>query len=759
MAIPGANHPSGSITGNPLLDMMIQFFGDDLFPEGIILGSLTPGGSLVDTVSSRQFGAASSRTSIALGGQAATEDINRLLVGDDGQGGLASMMGMSPSEAKNLQASDVSGFLGQAMPFVGAQFGGSLDAFGFGEMAMGSNIMSGFRPAQEQAFNPGSGIPAKQLGQRATAIGQQVHQNLFSGGSRKATAGFGPGMSSSLLLGSQRMGVATSGRQLLGMDNKQAAATMSSDMAGVARGASAVRDLGGPFASMEAPQLLSAMDQFTMGRFGRGEDPRELEDHIRQMKHLARGADIPETQAFGLQNIAGARAEELGGDMTSGTVGGAHGAAFGAFLDSEQGENVVKSAGVSKQQLMQEDAILTAQAGESETANEAAALMRMGEMGMLKKGTAAFKAFEKLRDEGEISFGPHQFRSMLKGSGVDMNAAGAIMNQKKANLGQFGDQVAGAVRASQWEQDIGPFVQRFVANQFAAGSRGSLSSRQSMQIGGVVSETLRNMAGKSREEMVDELEKKFNSMGVRGQRARQLADVAVGSADEAVQRKGYKNIGHAAAHHSEITQNQVRKEQEIAADKAEMEKENADKGQKGLVEKGVDAVASGTKSAADAAVKVLGEEAPTPPGAPEPETPESDFDATMKDMDIGAEARDMAGGDAMMMTLPDRRPRGVFGLTDEDLDDTVEAGRDEMASSTDGGQTQDVAMKLGGRRGGGGGGAAQEPEDLSGGAAAPIEVVVKSMPPVNLASEQDVAGTDVSTGAGGAFAVNSGAYV
>lgn len=601
----GAVHGSGSWSGNPLLDALIRAAGPQMLPAGMVFGQLFPNQPLTDTLQARQFEEAQLGASSAMGVSGAEKHINELLMGygGTGEGGLVGMGLLDKGVASGAQAGKVASNLSQLVPWV-AGLGGSgvLDSLGLGDAASGSNYASAFRDAQAPYMNPAGGLSQDQLQQMAVSTATGVNRNLFNdNGQRRQTFGFGKGSSSALFRAGQTMGIAPSGRQMVGMGAAGRVNAATARTREFTAGASAIRDLDPRFAGLPPEQMLQMLDKLTMGRVSAGEDVSDLGVQMREFKQLARGADVGIEEGVALQQIAGAKSVELGGQARSGTVGGQHALAFGSFLQSEQGAGVVQGAGVSKSTLMQQDALLTAQAGRSDVGNQAAALMRMGEAGMLKGKSQ--QMFEALKEKGEFnSMTSGQFREMLKGSGVDMNAASSIMSQRETNWGEYGDQVAGAVREQQFAADIAPEMQRSIANQL----NNIVGDKRSMRLGGVATEALRGMAGKDPAEMRKALIKKFEEAGLKGDKAASAAEVAFGAADVVARKKGYEGgIGNVAALHSRKTLEGVQQEEEIAEERA-ADEEGVAHMQQSAGDRIIDAVKRGDPSAARTGARMLG---------------------------------------------------------------------------------------------------------------------------------------------------------
>ena len=620
----GPNQPSGSYSGNAMLDMMVQMFGSKLLPPGMVLGQWNPNQPLGDTLEAREFGQGQMGAAMGLGGPAATQHVQELIQGRAGStnGGLVGMGVLDESifGAGNLQTEDISKAVGAAMPYLSMASPQLLDMMGpgAGMSGMGSNYASMMR---------GNGLNSGQLTDRAVTLGQDVSSQLYGGnsGDFSQTMGIGYSEGSALLRGAGNMGIAPTGAQLLGMGRTEAREAASKATMDLSHGSAAIRDLGGHYAAMNPEQRMTTLDQLSMGRLSAGENAAGLGMQVRQFKQTTRAAGLSLGEGQGLMQIAGARSAALGGNMQSGTVGGSHAAAYGAFLNSDKGAGYVSAAGVSSNTLLQQDAVLTAQAGRSNTAANASALMEMGEAGMLEG--EALKKYESLKEGKYEAMGDGAFRSMLKKSGMNMNVAGTIMSNREENLANHGDSVAGAVRGSQWNADIAPSMQRDVANAMGAAGGGAFSTKQTMNAGAMVAETLKGMGGKSRKEMIDAVAAKYQADGMNEQQAQNAARVSVSAAGMSVRKKGYKGgIGHAVSLHGDEVAGGVADQEGRAATKAQEEADTADQGQKGPWARLADGIKDGTKSAAEFFAKVIG-------GVKKPASGSGDTDASGSDSD------------------------------------------------------------------------------------------------------------------------------
>jgi len=568
--------PDASYTGNPLLDMVIQMLGPQIMPKGMDFGQWQPNQNIMDTRRAREFSSGQMQSIMDIGAPEAAKGFQDFIMGTQPGGGLVGMGLLTPKIGQEAsafaQTADFGRMMGAAMPFLGTMMPGDvLDELGMGGGQAAANYSEMLRNRMQIPDMPGTGMNQQQLRAATSQITAQMGELR-----PEETRGFRKGRVSGLVRAAQDMGVGPA--DYLNMSKEQRHEFGRS----ISHSASAVRDLGGPFAALPPTQMLQTLDVMTMGGFGRGVDNDVLEHQVRMFKQLSQRANISAGEALGLQQAAGMRAVELGGDVLQGVGAGQHAMAFGAYA-KDKGQGLIRAAGVSASELMQQDALLTVQAGQSESGNMASALMRMGETGMLRKGSQAFKAYTNLKDKGEFNITePGQFRNLMRGSGVNMTDALTMLQQRNENRRLYGAEVAGAVRETQWDADVGDFMSRAVANQL--GTRGHMGARRAMQLGQGVTDVIRDTAGQSQEEVREAVIKRLNKMGLRGSRAESAATVAMGAAGEAAISRGYRGgAGHAAALHSKEMLGSIRQTTEEAEAAAAEDQKHAAEAQEGPV--------------------------------------------------------------------------------------------------------------------------------------------------------------------------------
>ncbi len=599
--MPSASWPSGSIFSNPVADQLAQLFGPQLMAPGLELGQFQPNQNLLDTQSARQFAGGRMNAVSGMSSAGAASSFQELIMGRQPGAGLVGLGGLSSAQGQQFgqltQSADFGRTMGGAMSVMGMlapnMMGGVADALGMGSGYAAGNYYDMFRGQMATPGQPGTGMSPSQMTSTATQIAGGLQQDLFSGNKPSATRGYEAGKMSDFLGPAQQMGRGPG--DFAGMSREQRRGYVS----GLSKSASAIRDLGGEFANMSPQQTLQAVDMFNMGGFSRGVGNEQLEQQTRMFKQLTRqgGGDIDQNMrvGLGLQQIAGARSVQLGGDALSGVTAGQHGMAFGNYAKG-QGAEFIASAGTSAVALMQQDAILTAQAGRSEIGNLASSLMRMGEGGLIRdKESPAFKAYERLKNEGKFDIqDPGTMQAMLRKSGVNMGTAAGIMQQRGKNAQMYGDEVAGAVREQQWELDIQPVMQGSIAGSLQQGARGAgkpMSGPQSMALAKMITDTMRDMGGRDLGEVKQAIVSKFIEMGASEEDANAAAMGAMGAAGEAVRTRGYtQGLGQATALHGRGGMQAVRDQQATGQKRVDKEIEMAHEAQKGPFGRFIDAI-------------------------------------------------------------------------------------------------------------------------------------------------------------------------
>jgi len=589
-----------SIPGRPFASMGAEWLGNKMGGGDFVMGQMFPNQSMGDTLEARQFRDMTQGISQKMQ-PLAQQDVQDLFSGMK-QSGI--FTGDMTNQQRDEIAQNISGFL----PMLNMVAPGMSDALGPGfasQSYAGSLAMAG-RSRLQTPGQPGTGIGMTDMRDRISSLtmgSEDILQNAPEGYGQ-ATRGFGRGRRGEFVRQAMQQGLGPGGDIFSG-DLDEDTANLAQFERGVVKPMSAIRDLGGQFRNMNAGQMFEALDQITLGgtsRKGFG----ELEDQVRTFKQLTRSSGLSIDQGKFLQQMAGERAKELGGDFgESGTTAGMGAMAFGAAV-GELGAESMRESRTSKMRLMQIDAILTAQAGESPVADQMAALMRMGEEGMLKKGSKAEQAFQALKAGSYKYMDEGEFREMLSDSGVDPSQAAVIRNQREHNQLKYGDKVTNQAREQQWELDIATHMQRTVANDMATAAGGKINARRAMQLGKMVTDTIRDTAGQTQDEVKKSLEEKFMAAGATEEEARQMASVGLGAATTAAKQKGFESFGEAAIAGSPEMLRKKREEMERAASKGEAEKAEAHKGQETMAERLVRGAKEGVTTAAEGLARLFG---------------------------------------------------------------------------------------------------------------------------------------------------------
>jgi len=591
---------------NPLIGMGAQF-GAGMLAPGMQMGQFMPNQSFMNTLEAQQFQRMQMGLSSTIGASGAAADVRGLLGGL----GMSGMLAGHGTPGFAQQSQQIGQIAGQILPFASMAAPGLADALGpgMGQMQFAQQLGGMFRPQMAAPNMPGTGVSMMDTQMRVQNLTQNVYRSLFhdAAGNQvrrpQATHGFGIGQTGSIIAEAQRQGLGPG--NLLEGDFNQDAQSLNQFAQQITSPISAIRDVFGP--GLTTSQQFQALNLVTLSGTSR-EELGDLGMQVRQFKQLARAGygDDPGAfgKAIGLQQMAGQRSLEQGGDISSGVIAGQHALAMGAVAGQLGGQALMESR-TSKAQLMQKDALLTAQAANSPVADQMAALMRMGEEGMLS-GQAKAK-YEELMKGNYRYMEEGDFREMLVNSGVDPKVAAIIRNQREDNLMRYGDKVAQSARNQQWDVDIKQSLTRNIANTLSAvGGKRGLSGQLAMQAGAVVSDAIRESAGQSREEVQAEATARLKELGFSDSDARTASSLALSEATRTAQQFGFSSFGEAALLNNEQILDRVQEQQAIAKRKAEAEARTAAVGQDQPLERVVDAIKGGDTSAATIIAKLLG---------------------------------------------------------------------------------------------------------------------------------------------------------
>lgn len=273
--------------------------------------------------------------------------------------------------------------------------------------------------------------------------------------------------------------------------------TRLKEMAGVV---SAMQDIFGDLGRPDAPmhELLNGLQQLTQTDLG-ALDPQRTEQMVRTLSNLARRTGM------GIENLqsaigqAGVLARQLNLEPVFGARAAGNASAFAhAYGLNEGGLGGWRRAG--KEEILQRDLILNVGAANSVAANQMAAVVRMGEQGLLRQGTSAAALYEALqrRDDTFVDPATGQRRSvhvssrdwlaMMQASGVRPGTAQLFRQQSVANR-EYIDRFDLADRAREAQGDI---AGRLIGSAFgnAAASLGITDRTLRVQIGKLASQGL-----------------------------------------------------------------------------------------------------------------------------------------------------------------------------------------------------------------------------------------------------------------------------
>lgn len=581
-----------------MASMAAEAIGGMLGGDNMVMGQMFPNQSLSDTMEARQFRDLNQGISQQMQPMA-QQDVQRLFSGMKQQGIFTGDMS---NQQRDEIAQNITGFL----PMMNMFAPGMADSLGpgFSSASFGGSLAMAGRSRLGIPGQAGTGIGMQAMQNRISGLTTGTLQNLqgMPGGERQALMGFGFGQTGDFVRQAMQQGLGPGG-DIFSDDMQSATQNLTQFSQEVVKPMSAIRDLGGKFANMNAGQMFGAMDQITLGGSGR----QSLEanaNQIRMFKQATRMSGLSMQEGDVLQRMAGDRARELGGDFgESGTTAGQHAMFFGAAIGT--GMNLAENR-TTKMRLMQIDAMLTAQAGESMVADQMSALMRMGETGMLKEGTKAHEAFKKLKAGAYKYMDEGEFREMLADSGVPPQQAAVIRNQRAHNQLLYGDKVTPMAREQQWELDIGEHMRRTIANDLSTGARTKLNGVQALQLGTIATEAIRDTAGQKMDDVKKSIREKFIAAGVDEGEAGELAELAFAAGGTSADQLGFKSVGEAAIAGSPELLRKAREKQAEGQTKADEEARTSFKGQRNLLERGIDTITEGVKTAREAVGRALG---------------------------------------------------------------------------------------------------------------------------------------------------------
>jgi len=335
---------------------------------------------------------------------------------------------------------------------------------------------------------------------------------------------------------------------------------------------SAMRELFGPNAPME--QMFESMDAMTQGGFSRY-SPEQMEATVRQMRQLSKASGTSIDTMMSLQVLASDAAERAGGNRSFGVDAAMHSTAWGAaFKSGGIGASDLSLAGVSLNELQQQDAMLTAQASASPLAKQLAATAAIGDQMGFKKGSEAEAFFKAIQaGETEYTFGsgnnavtkslhvtPQDWAKMMaEGGGMSMAQAQAIRMANndaandKYNIGSIG-------REMQWDVDISRGIKSSLTSALATGGVQDMD-----KLTDVLSQELRDFKPKAgqpeeeaRKDLIDRMADIVTKNSNMDQQQAQAAVMgAIGSADEIARKSGgYKGglYNQILAHRRDVLQ-------------------------------------------------------------------------------------------------------------------------------------------------------------------------------------------------------------
>ena len=331
----------------------------------------------------------------------------------------------------------------------------------------------------------------------------------------------------------------------------------------VAPAMAAVRELV-PQANTEA-ERIEAINKSTLGGLNSGMSGAQMDRHMRMMAEFQKSGDVSMGQLAGVGSIAGEYAKQYGGKVSMGREGMLHaGALSAAWKDQGYGKADSDFAGASKDEMRQQDAMLTANARMSRGFNDMAATIRLGEEVGFKKGSQGEAMFEQLKaGKGEYEWHgkKHQvtdgnWSKIMEKSGIDRKLASSTRMEKEANE-VYGEQneVATTVRDQQWNRDLKPWLQ---GNVRGALSMMGIKGKKGQGAADAALEAMRDFKVNTDDEgdptkalarRRKEVTEAISKHGIRGKKAELAASRAIGAAERGARKVGFRSMHHVAMMH------------------------------------------------------------------------------------------------------------------------------------------------------------------------------------------------------------------
>jgi hypothetical protein len=354
-------------------------------------------------------------------------------------------------------------FLGPSMPgTIDSLFGstGSQSLFGMG-MAMGTRQLANAQ-GLTGVFGP------QQLGELSTG----VFADLYGSGNARSMRGIGGASAGQLFSEMTQRGLLPESDLFDQASRKFDSSKIASRLKEMSGAVSAMRDIFGDLGKSDAPmsELINGLEALTQNGLGRMDKSR-LERTVREMQQMAKLAGVAIDSVFAMQSGAAQQAVAMGVDMSFAPQATQSALAFAtAYGQISSGSPAFGK--FNKEQMLAYDQQLTLGAAGSQLANQAGAILRLGDSGALSPGTEAFKIYERIKsgDASALDYRtPNDFVNLLEGSGVSGGSARSALLDLMSNQGaseQYG--VAAMARNRQRALDVAPFasqtLQRSVRN-------------------------------------------------------------------------------------------------------------------------------------------------------------------------------------------------------------------------------------------------------------------------------------------------------
>lgn len=368
----------------------------------------------------------------------------------------------------------------------------------FGTRGSASLLAAGM--AQAGRFLPDArGITGGLTGRELGDVTEKVFHELYGPKARiDDMRGFGGAATGQLVAEMSMRGLLSERDLFSGQGNQKAldgkkVAERIKEMTGVV---SAIRDVFGDMGRADAPisELVNGLEALTQGGLARL-DKQRLERMVRETQQMAKISGVVMDAVFAMQGGLAQQAVAMGLDRAF-----APGAVQGSLaFATAYGQTSAGAPGwrkPSKEDMLLIDQQLRLGAANSAVAQQAGAILRLGDDGALRPGSEAHKLYERLkaRDASALQLlSPGDFQSLLARSGLSASAAATVLADQRANQeAVFHHGVGEWLRSSgrQSEIDARPLIEALMSQGAAPALTDALGREGADRIGKILADAV-----------------------------------------------------------------------------------------------------------------------------------------------------------------------------------------------------------------------------------------------------------------------------